>query len=73
MWYAVFNLIPVPPLDGSHVVRHFLPEPVLKIYDAVGWLGLMALVYLGGGLIGRLIYPVLDIFDSVLGAVTKTR
>ena len=22
---GVFNLIPVPPLDGSHVVRHFLP------------------------------------------------
>src|SRR5437016_8152879 len=23
---GVFNLIPVPPLDGSHVVRHLLPE-----------------------------------------------
>src|SRR5262249_45488220 len=23
---GVFNLIPVPPLDGSHVLRHFLPE-----------------------------------------------
>ena len=24
---GVFNLIPVPPLDGSHVLRHFLPDP----------------------------------------------
>ena len=24
---GVFNLIPVPPLDGSHVLRHFLPAP----------------------------------------------
>jgi hypothetical protein len=27
---------------------------------------LMALVFLGGGLLGRLIYPVIGIFDAVL-------
>ncbi len=67
---AVFNLIPVPPLDGSHVLRHFLPAPMLRAYDTVGWLGLIALVYFGGGLLGRLIYPVLGLFDSVLHSVT---
>jgi Zn-dependent protease len=67
---AVFNLIPVPPLDGSHVLRHFLPAPMLRAYDAVGWLGLIALVYFGGGLLGRLIYPVLGLFQSVLHSVT---
>ncbi len=70
---AVFNLIPVPPLDGSHVLRHFLPERTLKIYDTVGWLGLLALIYLAPGLIGRLIYPVLGVFDSVLMAVVRLR
>lgn len=69
---GVFNLIPVPPLDGSHVVRHFLPEPILKVYDTIGWLGLMALVYLGGGLIWRLISPVLGIFESVLLQVIRS-
>src|SRR5713226_708332 len=63
---AVFNLIPVPPLDGSHVLRHFLPEPVRRVYDMMGWVGLVALVYLGGGLLGRLIWPVLGFFDSIL-------
>jgi Zn-dependent protease len=67
---AVFNLIPVPPLDGSHVLRHFLPAPMLRAYDTVGWLGLIALVYFGGGLLGRLIYPVVGLFQSVLHLVT---
>jgi len=63
---GVFNLIPVPPLDGSHVLRHFLCDSSRRIYDSVGWFALLALVYLGGGLLGRLIYPVIGFFNSLL-------
>ena len=63
---GVFNLIPVPPLDGSHVLRHFLSEPVRRAYDAVGIFGLMALVFLAPGLLGKLIYPVLGLYRSFL-------
>src|SRR3984957_18947521 len=63
---GVFNLIPVPPLDGSHVLRHFLSPQVLRIYDTVGMFALMALVFLGGGLLRRLIFPVVGIFNSIL-------
>jgi len=63
---AVFNLIPVPPLDGSHVLRHFLSEPVRRAYDAMGIFGLLALVYLGGNLLWRVISPFLDAANSVL-------
>src|SRR5512138_1740011 len=36
---GVFNLIPVPPLDGSHVFRHLLSERVRDVYDRVGIFG----------------------------------
>lgn len=41
---AIFNLIPIPPLDGSHVVRHLLPRGVLPAYEAVGKFGILALL-----------------------------
>jgi Zn-dependent protease len=63
---AVFNLIPVPPLDGSHVLRHFLSEPVRMVYDRMGFFALLALVYLGGGLLWSLIRPVRDFYLSIL-------
>lgn len=69
---AVFNLVPIPPLDGSHVLRHFLPDGALKVYDAIGWFGLMALVYFAPGVLGRLIFPVLGIFHLVLLIVTNS-
>ena len=63
---GVFNLIPVPPLDGSHVLRHFLSDPVRRAYDTMGIFGLLALVYLGGNLLMRLISPFVNFFDGVL-------
>lgn len=63
---GVFNLIPIPPLDGSHVLRHFLPEPIRNVYDTVGMLGLLLLVIFGGRLIGALVRPVIGFFDAFL-------
>lgn len=63
---AVFNLIPIPPLDGSHVLRHFLSENVRKVYDMVGVFGLMALLFFGGNLLSSLIRPVLLLYRSIL-------
>jgi Zn-dependent protease len=63
---AVFNLIPVPPLDGSHVLRHFLPDPIRRAYDTIGIFGLLALVYLGGRLLTQLILPPLSFFNWML-------
>lgn len=66
---GVFNLIPIPPLDGSHVLRHLLPETLRRTYDTVGWFALMALVYLAPGVLGHLLNPFLNIFRYILGSV----
>jgi Zn-dependent protease len=63
---AVFNLIPVPPLDGSHVLRHFLSDSVRRAYDNIGIFALLALVYLGHGVLFKLISPFRDFFNSIL-------
>ena len=63
---AVFNLIPVPPLDGSHVLRHFLSDSALRVYDTVGIFGLMALVFLAPQWLGALINPFVIFFNLLL-------
>lgn len=63
---AVFNLIPIPPLDGSHVIRHFLPEGVRRIYDMAGIFSLILLLTVGRSILAFLFLPVSAVFRSVL-------
>ncbi|MBN2243863.1 MAG: site-2 protease family protein [Acidobacteria bacterium] len=47
---AVFNLIPIPPLDGSRVVIGFLPDDMVRPYlslERYGFLIIFGLLYLG--------------------------
>lgn len=47
----VFNLIPIPPLDGSRVLYAFAPEPLqdlMRQIEPVGLYIIFALVLLGG-------------------------
>lgn len=58
---AFFNLIPIPPLDGSHVVFHVLPESVRYKYQEMGRYGLlimMGLLFMVPGAFRLLLYPV---------------
>jgi Zn-dependent protease len=43
---AVFNMIPIPPLDGSHVVASLLPADVSHQYRRVGFFGIVLLLLL---------------------------
>lgn len=43
---ALFNLLPVPPLDGSHVVASALPPAASLQFRRIGFLGVIALIFL---------------------------
>jgi Zn-dependent protease len=60
---AAFNLIPIPPLDGSHVIRHLLPESGRRAYDMIGWFGILLLFFIGGPIIAIFQYPFLRFFS----------
>lgn len=74
LYYAVllnlmlmaFNLIPLPPLDGSHVVRHILPYKWLRAYDAIGIAGLILIFFFGGRFIYGVVSPFMAIFNHLL-------
>ncbi len=64
---AVFNLIPLPPLDGSHVLFHLLPPRLGVRYRELGRYGigiLMLLIFFFPGAIQLLLWPV----DLLMGA-----
>jgi Zn-dependent protease len=43
---AVFNMLPVPPLDGSHVLASLLPQELGDNYRRIGFLGIFIVLML---------------------------
>jgi Zn-dependent protease len=65
---AVFNMIPVPPLDGGNVLLGVAPEPVARIIERLrpyGFLILYALMLTG--VLGTLLGPVANYLLYLLG------
>jgi len=67
----LFNLIPIPPLDGSKLLRAFAPDSWDGLLNGIERLGpflLMALVFIGQGFMGMLIGgPANTIFRALVG------
>lgn len=70
-WLLIaFNLIPIPPLDGSHVVQQLLPRALARYYVQIGRFGLLiliALLFFGGGLLDAWLRPALAIARVMIG------
>lgn len=65
---GVFNLIPIPPLDGSRVLIGILPEKFAVRYAVIerfGFIIIMALLLLGA--LDRIIWPIVNIISAWLG------
>lgn len=75
VWFAFFNLIPIPPLDGAKILCTLLPAKQAWEYDSfVGQYGmyiLLALVFTG--VIGMIINPLsglyMGIVSNILGII----
>jgi Zn-dependent protease len=68
----VFNLLPIPPLDGSHVMKYLLPRPLAVRYVQFGRYGLlvlMLLLFVGDGVLRLWFTPAFVATQRILEAV----
>lgn len=64
----IFNLIPIPPLDGSHVLRNLLTGRAQELFDRLESFGFMLLILLlYTGVTGMILFPVLNVVAMLLG------
>lgn len=63
VYLAIFNLLPIPPLDGSKLLFFFLPRSVVYRYlDTVSQYGTIILVFLLiSGVVSSVVGPLADV------------
>ncbi|RWX50608.1 Peptidase family M50 [Candidatus Electrothrix marina] len=64
---AVFNFLPVPPLDGSRILMGILPPDKAAGYarlEPYGFIILLVLFYMG--IIGKMIMPIINFTVSIM-------
>jgi Zn-dependent protease len=72
IFLGVFNLLPVPPFDGGHVVEGLLPPQAAQRFAAIGRYSLLVLIVLllvlpaiGLNVVGHLVSPIVDAIARV--------
>jgi Zn-dependent protease len=62
-----FNLLPIPPLDGSHLLRNILPYNAVQSYDRIPmWVSWLLMIVVGGYIMRLLLTPAFAIVGLVL-------
>lgn len=65
-----FNLLPIPPLDGSHLLRNLLPYNAVQAYDRIPiWISYLLMIFVGGYVLMALLRPALGVVLFVLSLV----
>jgi len=65
---GVFNLVPVPPLDGSRVLMGLLPPNLSQSYASIEPYGLIIVTILFfTGILFRVIWPIITLIMNLLG------
>lgn len=71
VFLAVFNLLPIPPLDGSRVLARFLPARARQVYASLepyGALFLLLIFFLIPGIVSSFVQPIVEgIFRLLVG------
>ena len=68
--FAVFNIIPIPPLDGSQILELFLPPKARMTYFKYQRYGMIAIFVLAlTGLLGVIINPVINGIMNLFSAI----
>ena len=67
---GLFNLVPIPPLDGSKMLHAILPYEAQRGYEAIEQYGFLLLFVLAfSGAIGYVYFPVLRFVARLLGII----
>lgn len=66
---GVFNLIPVPPLDGSKILTALIPERAAAVFRQIEpYAPVLLMIMIFSGAIGRLIFPLYTGFRGAMQA-----
>ena len=56
-----FNLLPIPPLDGSRILRNYLPYNWASSFDRIGILSYVLMIFLGGPIVRFFLTPTMGL------------
>jgi Zn-dependent protease len=79
VFLALFNLLPIPPFDGSHIVEGMLPRSLAAQYARLRNLGMLLLVILiavtwafpDSGIIERVVGPPVEWLQGLYFALAE--